>query len=200
MKRCQQWALSVNKLITTSRAEMIHPSAMGANRRAQEHERPAGCVPGQARQSGALGDRRCARRSRGICRTPALNEQIEGRAKDALRSPLPARAHGPNATGRARLDQHHRSGPTKISARFVSHGAGCLLPAHSCRLDTVNSNPGVDGGGPPEAPTALVGPTGFRLGPFESATLPIYGRSTIIDLSAPTPVDQASAGDGTLRG
>ena len=29
---------------------------------------------------------------------------------------------------------------------------------------------------------------------------PITGESTIIDLSAPTPVDQASAGDGTLCG
>jgi hypothetical protein len=73
------------------------------------------------------------------CQATAVNEQIEGRAKGALRSPLPARPRGPNATGRdARLDQHHRSGPTKISARFVSHRAGCLLPAYSCRLDTVN--------------------------------------------------------------
>jgi hypothetical protein len=31
-KRCQQWALSVNKSFTTTRAEMIHPSAMGPNR------------------------------------------------------------------------------------------------------------------------------------------------------------------------
>ena len=33
----------------------------------------------------------------------------------------------------------------------------------------MHCNSGVDGGGPPEAPTALVGPSGFRLGPFESA-------------------------------
>ena len=48
---------------------------------------------------------------------------------------------------------------------------GILVPFRHRRW-----NPGVDGGGPPESPTALVGPTGFRLGPFESATLPIYGR------------------------
>jgi hypothetical protein len=41
VKRCQQWALSVNKSFTTTRAEMIHPSAMGPNRRAQERERAA---------------------------------------------------------------------------------------------------------------------------------------------------------------
>ena len=41
---------------------------------------------------------------------------------------LPALADGPNATGHdARLDQHRRSGPTKISARFVSHRAGCMI-------------------------------------------------------------------------
>jgi hypothetical protein len=41
---------------------------------------------------------------------------------------------------------------------------GILVPFRHRKLKS-----GVDGGGPPEAPTALVGPSGFRLGPFESA-------------------------------
>jgi hypothetical protein len=41
VKRCQQWALSVNKSFTTTRAEKIHPWAARPNRGAQKRERAA---------------------------------------------------------------------------------------------------------------------------------------------------------------
>jgi hypothetical protein len=65
VKRCQQWALSVNKSFTTTRAEMIHPSATGSNRRAQDCERAAAKAGRTQRCCRRAEDRRYIERSAG---------------------------------------------------------------------------------------------------------------------------------------